>query len=129
MQGAEHIVAVNRDEHAPIVSFSDASFVGRLEDVLPALVRQLRAIRDGDQTMGTPVSDFDAIVVGAGPAGTTAALAMVRAGARVLLLERGEWPGAKNMFGGMLVACETPEGLCPASGTTRPGNATSPGAS
>jgi electron transfer flavoprotein-quinone oxidoreductase len=59
------------------------------------------------------VSDFDAIVVGAGPAGTTAALAMARAGARVLLLERGEWPGAKNMFGGMLVACETPERLLP----------------
>jgi len=59
------------------------------------------------------VSDFDAIVVGAGPAGTTAALAMARAGARVLLLERGEWPGAKNMFGGMLAACESPERLLP----------------
>jgi electron transfer flavoprotein-quinone oxidoreductase len=59
------------------------------------------------------VSDFDAVVVGAGPAGTTAALAMARAGARVALLERGEWPGAKNMFGGMLVACETPERLIP----------------
>jgi electron transfer flavoprotein-quinone oxidoreductase len=59
------------------------------------------------------VSDFDAIVVGAGPAGTTAALAMVRAGARVLLLERGEWPGSKNMFGGMVVASETPERLLP----------------
>ncbi len=54
VQGAEHIVAVNRDEHAPIVSFSDASFVGRLEDVLPALVRQLRAIRDGVHTPEDP---------------------------------------------------------------------------
>jgi electron transfer flavoprotein-quinone oxidoreductase len=59
------------------------------------------------------VAEFDAIVVGAGPAGTTTALAMARAGARVLLLERGEWPGAKNMFGGMLVACATPERLLP----------------
>jgi len=59
------------------------------------------------------VPEFDAIVVGAGPAGTTAAFAMARAGARALLLERGEWPGAKNMFGGMLVACETPERLLP----------------
>jgi electron transfer flavoprotein alpha subunit len=50
VQGADHIVAVNKDEHAPIVSFSDASFVGRLEDVLPALVRQLQAIRGVDQT-------------------------------------------------------------------------------
>ena len=50
VQGAEHIVTVNKDEHAPIISFSDTSFVGRLEDVLPALVRQLKAVRDGGQT-------------------------------------------------------------------------------
>ena len=76
VQGAEHIVAVNQDEHAPIVSFSDASFVGRLEDVLPALVRQLRGRpRRRPDARRTPVPDFDAIVVGAGPAGTTAALA------------------------------------------------------
>lgn len=52
VQGAEHIVAVNQDEHAPIVSFSDTSFVGQLEDVLPALVRQLKAVRDGDTVRG-----------------------------------------------------------------------------
>jgi electron transfer flavoprotein alpha subunit len=52
VQGAEHIVTVNKDEHAPIVSFSDTSFVGRLEDVLPALVRQLRALRAGDGPTG-----------------------------------------------------------------------------
>lgn len=45
---------------------------------------------------------FDAIVVGAGPAGTTAALVIARQGFRVLLIERGEYPGAKNMFGGAL---------------------------
>ena len=49
VQGAEHIVTVNKDEHAPIVSFSDTSFIGRLEDVLPALVLQLRAVRGGDR--------------------------------------------------------------------------------
>ena len=55
----------------------------------------------------------DAIVVGAGPAGTTAALAMARHGAEVVLLERGETPGGKNMFGGMMVACAAPEELLP----------------
>ncbi len=48
---------------------------------------------------------YDAIVVGAGPAGTTAAFRMAQKGLNVLLLERGETPGSKNMFGGMLPAC------------------------
>ena len=45
---------------------------------------------------------YDVIVVGAGPAGITAALRMAQKGLSVLLLERGHLPGAKNMFGGML---------------------------
>jgi len=48
------------------------------------------------------VKTYDAIVVGAGPAGTTAALRMAQKGLSVILLERGHLPGAKNMFGGML---------------------------
>lgn len=45
---------------------------------------------------------YDAIVVGAGPAGSSAALTMARAGLNVALLERGAYPGEKNMFGGVL---------------------------
>ncbi|MGQ9719495.1 MAG: FAD-dependent oxidoreductase [Nitrososphaerales archaeon] len=45
---------------------------------------------------------FDAIVVGAGPAGTTAAYVMAKAGLSVALLERGDYPGAKNMYGGAM---------------------------
>jgi len=45
---------------------------------------------------------FDAIVVGAGPAGTSAAIVMARAGLNVALLERGEYPGAKNVQGAVL---------------------------
>ncbi len=44
---------------------------------------------------------FDVIIVGAGPAGSAAALITARAGLRVLLLERGEYPGAKNVSGGV----------------------------
>lgn len=45
---------------------------------------------------------FDAIVVGAGPAGTTVAYLLAKSGMDVVLLERGEYPGSKNMFGGVL---------------------------
>ncbi len=43
---------------------------------------------------------FDAIVVGAGPAGCAAALTMAKAGLNILVLERGQYVGAKNMWGG-----------------------------
>lgn len=46
--------------------------------------------------------EFQAIVVGAGPAGSSAALTMARAGLDVALIERGTFPGEKNMFGGLL---------------------------
>lgn len=45
---------------------------------------------------------FDAIVVGAGPAGITAAKEMASAGLSVVVLERGQYPGAKNVSGGIL---------------------------
>ena len=46
--------------------------------------------------------DFDVIVVGAGPAGSAAAMVLARAGKRVCLLERGPFPGSKNMYGGVI---------------------------
>ncbi|WP_254768617.1 FAD-dependent oxidoreductase [Salinilacihabitans rarus] len=45
---------------------------------------------------------FDAIVVGAGLAGSAAALTMAREGLDVVMIERGSYPGAKNVFGGVL---------------------------
>lgn len=45
---------------------------------------------------------FDCIIVGAGPAGTSAALTAARSGLSTVLLERGEYAGAKNVQGGIL---------------------------
>jgi len=45
---------------------------------------------------------FTAIIVGAGPAGSTAAYLLAQEGLDVLLIERGETPGSKNMFGGRM---------------------------
>lgn len=45
---------------------------------------------------------FDAIVIGAGPAGLSAAHTMVDKGLNVIVIERGDYPGAKNVMGGIL---------------------------
>jgi electron transfer flavoprotein-quinone oxidoreductase len=48
------------------------------------------------------MTDTDVIVVGAGPAGSCAAIAAAQAGKRVVLIERGPFPGSKNMYGGVI---------------------------
>lgn len=55
---------------------------------------------------------FDSIVVGAGPAGSSSAYVMAKAGLQVLVLERGKYPGAKNMWGGAFFG-PVMEGLFP----------------
>ena len=45
---------------------------------------------------------FDVVIVGAGPAGISAACVLADAGIETIVLERGEYPGAKNMSGGVL---------------------------
>jgi flavin-dependent dehydrogenase len=44
----------------------------------------------------------DCVVVGAGPAGSAAALQMARDGLDVVLLERGTRPGDKNVMSGVM---------------------------
>jgi geranylgeranyl reductase family protein len=49
---------------------------------------------------GTPA--WDAIVVGSGPAGATAARHLARGGSRVLILEKQSWPRYKTCGGGLV---------------------------
>ena len=62
---------------------------------------------------------FDSVVVGAGPAGIAAAYTLAKAGLSVLVLEKGEKPGAKNMFGGVIFRHHT-EKLAPEFWKTAP---------
>lgn len=45
---------------------------------------------------------FDVAIVGAGPAGISAAYILANAGIKTIVFERGEYPGAKNVSGGVL---------------------------
>ena len=56
---------------------------------------------------------FDAIVVGAGPAGSTTAYRLARAGARVALLDRAHFPRDKPCGGGLTLRAvrQLPDGL------------------
>lgn len=45
---------------------------------------------------------FDAIIIGAGPAGSACAYTLAKEGKEVLLIERGDTPGSKNVTGGRL---------------------------
>ena len=51
----------------------------------------------------------DIIIVGAGPSGTAAAMISAQAGKRVVLIERGDFSGCKNMFGGAIYTAPTKE--------------------
>lgn len=49
------------------------------------------------------------IIVGGGPAGISAAITVARAGKEVVLIERGSFSGAKNVFGGAIYTQPTKE--------------------
>ena len=52
---------------------------------------------------------FDAIVVGAGPGGATAGYLLAKAGLNVLVVERGQIPGSKNVSGGLIYSKQVAE--------------------
>ncbi len=48
------------------------------------------------------MENFDVIVVGGGPAGLSAAISAAKAGMKTVVIERGDYPGTKNVMGGIL---------------------------
>ncbi len=64
-----------------------------------------RKIPTRDLKEGRFVSEgekFDAIIIGAGPAGAACAYTLAKEGKEVLVIERGDTPGCKNVTGGRL---------------------------
>jgi electron transfer flavoprotein-quinone oxidoreductase len=68
---------------------------------------------------------FDVIIVGAGVAGSTAAYLLAKQGLEVVLIERGPYPGSKNLSGGVLYG-RILEQIFPATGRKRRSSAASP---
>ena len=53
--------------------------------------------------------DADIIIVGGGPAGMACAITAAKGGAKTVLVERGDFCGSKNMFGGAIYTAATKE--------------------
>ena len=47
MQNSDFILAINRDPHAPIFDVATVGIVGDLYEVVPAMIRQIRALNEG----------------------------------------------------------------------------------
>ncbi|AET68752.1 flavin-dependent dehydrogenase [Desulfosporosinus orientis DSM 765] len=48
------------------------------------------------------MENFDVIIIGGGPAGLSAAISAAKAGMKTVVIERGDYPGTKNVMGGIL---------------------------
>ena len=48
------------------------------------------------------MENFDVIVIGGGPAGLSAAISAAQVGMKTVVIERGDYPGTKNVMGGIL---------------------------
>jgi electron transfer flavoprotein-quinone oxidoreductase len=55
------------------------------------------------------MDEFDVVIIGAGPAGSSAAYRLAKEGFNVLFVERSNSPGSKNVFGGRIYSYPFPE--------------------
>ncbi len=106
-------ISVNTDAHCPMMQLADLAVTAdanaTLDELLIAHLAaqavRCRTTNRSRPSMPEPASlanDADVIVVGGGPAGACAALVAARAGLRTVLVERGPFPGSKNMYGGVI---------------------------
>jgi hypothetical protein len=107
--GSDVIIAINSDPNAPIFDFATYAIVGNAMQILPALTEAFsstwpwpRCAQVDAKRSRKCAQKFDVIVIGAGPSGNAAAYTAAKAGLKVLQIERGEYPGSKNVQGAIL---------------------------
>ena len=74
------------------------------------------------RTWGVPLEKFEVIIVGAGLAGLSAAYTLAKEGIEAMVIERGDYPGAKNMTGGRFTPTRCGPSI-PSSGRRPPSSA------
>lgn len=52
MQNSEHIIAINRDEHAPVFEITDLGVIGDIFETLPDLIEALRKKKEAAEAAG-----------------------------------------------------------------------------
>ena len=48
MQDSDFILAINRDPNAPIFEVATVGIVGDLYEVIPAMIKEIRAMKEGE---------------------------------------------------------------------------------
>lgn len=93
-------LSVASPQKLPFFEATDYGTVGNLYEVVPLLTAAIKTERKpGGYSMSTE-EKFDAVIIGAGPAGSAAAYVLAKHGKSVLLVERGGFAGEKNVTGG-----------------------------
>ena len=90
MKESEFVISINQDSDAPIVDESDILIKGKIEDVLPLLINELKKYKEkmqistGDKII---MEKFDVAIIGGGSAGLAALKHLSNLGKQAILIE------------------------------------------
>ena len=102
MKESEFVIAINPDENSPIKDECDIFIKGRMEDVIPMLIEELRKQKTSHGGQKVKMEHFDVAIIGGGSAGLAAFKQLSNLEKQAVLIEAGKTVGSKNVSGGIL---------------------------